>query len=259
MMFPEVGAWIREYAALVLIVLAFPVCGVSATSKTRCARVVVAGDVTAGREWKAALGQGWVFRVLPISRASDKYSGWDLVVDREQPAGYPDALLLATMPYNSINEREIATTFELRAQDAIGWNPRSFHFLSDPTDFREGQQLFASFIGGGTSAGAKGNSGSKSPGAQAGARLLALQKHASSGEFRILDARLVPGVSDPASFAQGWALASARTPHQVEAGPAEGASALGRLDWIRFTITLWLPDAWKLPGGLRSTYSACPE
>ena len=72
------------------------------------------------------------------------YSGWDLVVDREPAAGFPDALLLATLPYNSINEREIGTTFGLRAQDAIGWNPRSFRFIVTPSDFREAQQLFRS-------------------------------------------------------------------------------------------------------------------
>ena len=93
------------------------------------------GEVSAGQEWKADFGQGWVFRLLPIDTSSwagkAGYSGWDLVVDREQPAGYPDALLVATPPYNSINEREVGTTFGLRAQDAIGWNPRSFRFLTN--------------------------------------------------------------------------------------------------------------------------------
>ena len=88
-----------------------------------------------------ALGQGWTFRVLPIPPLAAGYSGWDLVVDRDPPAGYPDALPLATLPYNSINEREVGTTFGLRAQDAAGWNPRSFRF-TDPAEFRKAQQWF---------------------------------------------------------------------------------------------------------------------
>jgi hypothetical protein len=100
------------------------------------------GEVNAGQEWKAAFGEGWVFRVLPIQAGKAGFSGWDLVVDREQPAGFPDALLLGTPPYNSINEQEVGSTFGLRAQDGIGWNPRSFRFLSTAEAFREGWKLY---------------------------------------------------------------------------------------------------------------------
>ncbi len=79
--------------------------------KAVCARVTIVGQVSAGGEWSTKLGEGWVIRVLPIAPSLAGYSGWDLVMDRDQPAGFPDALLLATMPYNSINEREIGTTF----------------------------------------------------------------------------------------------------------------------------------------------------
>ena len=102
-----------------------------------CQRLVLDGDVNAGQEWSASIGQGWKFRLVPIPALDAGYSGWDLVVDRNPPAGFPDALYLATPPYNSINEREIGTTFGLRAQDAIGWNPRSFRFLTDPAAFRK--------------------------------------------------------------------------------------------------------------------------
>ena len=96
-----------------------------------CEKLELLGEVHAAQEWKAAFGEGWVFRLIPIHPGNAGYSGWDLVVDREAGAGFPDALLLATPPYRSINEREVGTTFGVRAQDAIGWNPRSFHFLTD--------------------------------------------------------------------------------------------------------------------------------
>lgn len=99
-----------------------------------------------GVECASRLGEGWIVRILPIAPSQAGYSVWDLVVDREQPADFPDALSLATMPYNSINEREIGTTFGLRAQDAIGWNPRSFKFLLNVTDFREARHLFRSLM-----------------------------------------------------------------------------------------------------------------
>jgi hypothetical protein len=80
--------------------------------------------------------------VVPIQPGKAGFSGWDLVVDRVPGAGFPNALLVATPPYNSINEREVGTTFGLRAQDAIGWNPRSFRFMTDPAALQESQRLF---------------------------------------------------------------------------------------------------------------------
>ncbi len=221
---------------------------------------MIDGDVKAGQEWKASLGQGWLFRVAPIQPASAGYSGWDLIVDRDPPAGFPDALLLVTLPYNSINEREIGTTFGLRAQDAIGWNPRSFHFLTDPEAFREGRQIFRNLTASGAFVTAGQNAAqSDSADSRAMAQLMELQQRASSGEFRILDARIVPGVGDAAPYAEGWALASAHTPHQVEAAPSGRSTSLGAIHGLRFEITLWLPRQWRLPADLRGTAAPCPK
>jgi hypothetical protein len=129
---------------LVMLALTAAVSHARTAAATNCRKMVLEGEVSTGKEWKSAIGQGWVFRVLPIAQEKADYSGWDLVVDRAQGAGFPDALLLATLPYNSINEREVGTTFGLRAQDAIGWNPRSFRFLSTPAALSEGQQIFRS-------------------------------------------------------------------------------------------------------------------
>src|SRR5208283_2360385 len=129
------------------MVLALAASLASAADARSCQKIVLTGEVSTGKEWKAAFGEGWVFRVLPIQPGQAGYSGWDLVVDREQPAGFPDALLLATPPYNSINEREVGTTYGLRSQDVIGWNPRSFRFLTNPAAFLQGQKLFLALSG----------------------------------------------------------------------------------------------------------------
>jgi len=220
--------------------------------KASCQKVELAGEVEAGREWKAALGQGWVFRVIPVDagktpRGVDPYSGWDLVVDREQPAGFPDALLLATPPYDSINQREIGTTFGVRSQDAIGWNPRSFRMLVTPQALREGQRLFADLH--------------KNPAASATQmqQMAELLKGSAVGEFRVLEARITPGVADAAPFAENWAIQSAQTPHSVVAGAGGRSTALGSLDWMRFSITLWLPGSWQTPAGLHAEPGACAE
>jgi len=240
----------------------------AAPQQTVCQKAVITGEVSAGHEWKAAIGEGWVFRVLPIDAAKTpagqpSYSGWDLVVDREQPAGFPDALLLATPPYDSINEREVGTTFGVRAQDAIGWNPRSFHFLTDPVAFRKSQEAYQNMSHKAQSVRAANGSISAGEAVTAVTKidpgLMKFVGQASSGQFRILDSRLTPGIADAAPYAENWALQSARTQHTVEPAAGGKSSALGSLEWIRFSVTLWLPAAWKTPVELHAVRGPCSE
>jgi hypothetical protein len=253
--------WPRlRWFGIALLVFSTLASGAATPPKAACMRVVFEAEVTAGGYWTIPLGEGWVFRVVPITPLQAAYSGWDLVVDRQPPAGFPDALLLATMPYNSINEREIGTTFGLRAQDAIGWNPRSFRFITSPGDFREARQLFQSLTTKIEPQSAPGGSVDPKQGdRQAMARLLAIREHAATGEFRIVDAHIVAGVGDPAPYAQTWAVASSRTPHTVEDAPGGKSSALGAMTWMRFAVTLWLPAGWVVPASVHGQRMACPD
>jgi hypothetical protein len=211
-----------------------------------CSKLVLHGQIQAAHEWRQSIGQGWVLRLLPIAGG---YTGWDLALDREPAAGYPDALLLATPPYGSISEREIGTSFGLRAQDAIGWNPRSFRFFTDPAAFHEAQQLYPLVVSGARTAEAQ----------RAAARLLELAGHAAAGQLRMDDARLSPGVANPQPFAQAWALRAARMQHTETPSPDGKPTARGTLDWMRFTITLWLPAGWKSAPGIKGISGVCGE
>jgi hypothetical protein len=233
-----------------------------------CKKIVMMGEVSAGQEWKTVFGEGWVFRVLPIDTAKtppgqSSYSGWDLIVDREKPAGFPDALLLATPPYNSINEREVGTTFGVRAQDAIGWNPRSFRFLTNPNAFLDGQRLYHNMsLDNLPSPGTKSGVDPQNIGTtvtQTTHRLLDLAHQSSAGQFRILDAHLTPGISDATFFAENWAIQSARIPHTFEPAGGGKSTLMGTLNWIRFSVTLWLPGTWKAPAELHAVPALCLE
>jgi hypothetical protein len=241
------------------------------TGPVSCEKAVLLGEVSAGQEWRAAIGEGWIFRVLPIQSGKSgpehaEYSGWDMVVDREQAAGFPDALLVATPPYDSINEREVGTTYGIRAQDAIGWNPRGFRFLTDSAVFRKSQQLYRQMNrhvqaeGRGNAPEEKSSSaGTGALEARATQALMELVRRSSAGQFRILDARLTPGVADAAPFAENWAVQSSKTPHVFEPAPGGKSTPLGTLNWMRFSITLWLPGTWKTPGAIHATRGACSE
>jgi len=226
-----------------------------------CEKTVLTGEVAAGQEWKTSIGAGWVLRVMPIQPANAGYSGWDLVVDRDPPAGFPDALFLAMPPYGSINEREVGKTFGVRAQDAIGWNPRSFHFLTDAKAFDQARKLYQTMED-------QGMTGIEMPrpNEAIARKLMELASQSkAAGQFRILDARITPGTADAAPFAEAWAMQSAKTPHTN--GTSDGnardgkasPSPMGTLNWIRFSIALWMPDTWKAPMELHAVRGACSE
>jgi len=254
------GGRVAAGLALSVVWLAVVRCH-AATPPPACQKIVLTGEASAGKEWKAPIGEGWVFRVVPIDQAkagNAAYSGWDLAVDRDKPAGFPDALLVASPPFNSINEREIGTTFGLRAQDAVGWNPRSFRFLTSPAAFIESQQLYLKLSRGGQVRLAV-DSAADTPEARPSRRLMELEREASAGEFRILDARLTPGIADAAPYAENWAMALPRTPHRIEPGSGGRPSQFGELHWIRFSVTLWLPEAWAVPREMHAVRSGCSE
>jgi hypothetical protein len=151
----------------------------------------------------------------------------------------------------------------VRAQGAIGWNPRSFRFLTDTGAFRESQQLYHHMILDNQASPAAKPSGDPggaittvTPGTQ---RLMELVHRSSAGQFRILDAHLPPGISDAATFAENWAVQSARTTHSLDPVTGGKSTPLGTLNWMRFSVTLWLPETWKPPAGLHATRAACSE
>ncbi len=220
------------------------------------------GQVDAGKEWRQAIGRGWVFRIIPIKPGEKGYSGWDLVVDRAEGAGFPDALLVATPPYDAINQREVGTTFGLRAQDAIGWNPRVFQFLTNSSDLRKAQKLYfalhnsqAAIRRNANSAQPKSDEDANDAAETASRSLMELAERSANGEFRILSARLTPGTANALPYAQNWALQERYTPHTI--APTTSPTPSGKLDSIKFEIVLWLPLNWKAPRSVKSEPAPC--
>ena len=40
-----------------------------------CRKVMLSGEVNAGQEWKVGIGEGWVFRLMPIPGSGRGYTG----------------------------------------------------------------------------------------------------------------------------------------------------------------------------------------
>jgi hypothetical protein len=156
----------------------------------------------------------------------------------------------------------VGTTFGIRAQDAIGWNPRSFRFLTDRSELRKAQKLYFTLR-------VKSDTNRRDQEAtqqvdetkrsdelkSVSKSLMEIAAHASVGQFRILDASLTPGTANALPYAQNWALQQRNTPHTITV--TDSPTPYGKLDAIRFEITLWLPADWKAPRTLHTGPSAC--
>jgi hypothetical protein len=88
---------------------------------------------------------------------------------------------------------------------------------------------------------------------------MALQQGAAVGELRILDAGLTPGSGDPAPFARNWAQQASHMAYTLVPQSGANPSPRGELDWIRFSIKLWLPKGWQTPTGIASTSTPCEQ
>jgi hypothetical protein len=217
-----------------------------------CRKLTLRGEVNAGQEWQVGIGKGWRFRLVPIPESGHGYTGWNLVLDAQEDGGYPDALLLGTPPYDSLNEREVGTTFGLRAQDAIAWGPRRFHFLLSQIDLKRCRELFVLVTG---KSGAPAGTAAKA--SEELLKFVGDSRSLGSGEFVVQDARLVLGTADPAGFAQQWAARLSQVPHTTLQSVT--SNARGELRWIRFTATLLVPGGWGDAPGLSSERVKCPK
>ncbi|HTJ31403.1 MAG TPA: hypothetical protein VL346_12930 [Acidobacteriaceae bacterium] len=231
-----------------------------------------------GAGWSASIGhpaasgsnrEPWLIRLVPEGSGrpsggekSSASRGWDLAISPASDQNYPDALLLASPPYGSLNSREIAATYGMRAQDAIAWSPRHFHFFTASETLLRARRLYEALLSPKTPAATR---------QQASTELLNLSVRADSiaaGRIEILDAHLVAGSADPAPFAAEWAASFDRVPHTLDpVGPdlagsdpaGEKSSPQGQLHSLRFRITLDLPTSWKAPSGSGTTDAKCAE
>jgi len=211
-----------------------------------CQLAEINGEVKAGESFREAIGGGLEFRLLALPGKT----GWDIQMDQIGRVSYPDYVELATPPYRSMNQREVATTFGVRAQEAISWNPRSFHFVTNPQQAAIGAKSFAIVAG-------IEPKHSPSEWNRAQTELAAVLSHAAEGELKIVDARIVQGIGDPAPGTTDWSDRLARTSHVMENADPGKQSPTGELRWIRFRLRLWLPEGWAVPKSIAQGKTSC--
>jgi hypothetical protein len=207
-----------------------------------CARAVVEGEVGAGQGFVKVFANGLEVMLEPLE------SGWIL---RVLPVGVPrtehDYAELASPPYRSVSPLLISTDFSFRAQDAVAWNPRHFRFAVDKAMFAEMSAAYEEYRSKPVLSAAAMN------------RLAELVGRAPEGMIQILDAHLVPGTGDQAKMAAAVASHFNTTAHSLEQ-PANGqGTPLGKITWIRFRISLELPEEFRVDRGVVVEQQGCSK
>jgi hypothetical protein len=211
--------------------------GTCRSAPITCRTGTLEGEVRAGQLFTRPIGNGLEIMLEPLA------SGWIL---RILPAGKPrpphDYAELATPPYRSATPLLITTDYSFRAQDAIGWNPRRFRFAPDEASFSKMLKAYKDY---------------ENKATDAQQSLATLVSHAPEGILTILDAHLVLGTADQGPAAATVATHFTTTAHTMEK-PADGrTTALGRLTWMHFRISMELPAGFTPNPRLAITRQAC--
>lgn len=189
---------------------------VQAVAQKGCPSLMFEGEVQAGKSFRHALGaqqsfllesiaSGWIVRVLPASGVR----------------GPHDFAELATPPYRSPNPLLISTDFSFRAQDAVAWNPREFHFFTVARQMAIAQTAYEATL--------------KEPNRPAaGAALFPLLADACTASLQIVDARIAGGSADQSLMAATVAQHFSQTAHTVDTSAPP--SKLGKILWMRFRV-----------------------
>ncbi len=188
-----------------------------------CRRSVFEGTVQAGQSFHKAFGGGleMVLEAVP--------HGWILrVVPAAGPRPEIDFAELATPPFRSINPLLLTTDFGFRSQDVVGWNPRTFRYLSRRLELAGAQQAYRAVL----------SSASPTPAQEMAVARVA--ETALEGTIEVLDAVLIPGTADSSRSAALVATRYSSTAHTIQPG---AAGALGEVLSLRFRASLSAPGA----------------
>lgn len=233
-----------SFALLILVSLtasSVPASSVSKKTSPACRVATIQGELESGKPFRKAFGNGLDIWFQPIA------SGWILrVVPAAGPLGDYDYAELATPPYRSVTPLSLTTDFAFRAQDAVGWNPRRFRFVTSTEAYQRLLNVYQRYTQAGTT-----------PPALLETELSSQIADASEGTLTIQDARLVPGMADQWRMAGAVASHFLTTAHSLVNAPDGTSSPLGKLVWVSFRLDLQLPRGFKQVVGLKVAPEVC--
>jgi hypothetical protein len=227
-------------AACLLAVASLPcIASGKAVGSAPCRTATIEGEVSAGSSFTRPIGSGLevMLEALP--------SGWILrVLPEKSPRPAHDYAEIATPPYHSVTSLLISTDYSFRAQDAIGWNLRRFHFVDSAASYQRLLKAYDEY---------------ESHPTNASSALIALVNQSPEGRLTIVDAKLVTGTADQPRYAAEVASHFEATAHTIEAPSNGRPTPLGRINWMRFRISLAVPPGFQADRSLAVKQSPCGQ
>ena len=222
-----------------------------------CTKIVLTGQAAAGHEWSQPIGQGWFFRVLPIQPGSPDTPAGTWSSTAIPPAGFPTRSSSPPRPTTpSANARSPPPLASARRTPSAGI-PAAFTSSPIPKRCARARSSFVPW--------AVQRSGPRS--LEPGGRSQEAEQRAARNQSQVFP-RPVPHLE---------CQVDARNCRCRTLRPQMGASILedaahyralrhrsghpiaAQLDWISFSITLWLPSNWPTPSGLHASRASCAQ
>lgn len=214
--------------ACIFIVSLLALVKVAAQGQPQCLQLAFTGEVKAGQTFTQEIGNELAFRVVPSDQQAPD-QGWYFEIGPTSPAvdEWDQYIYVVTPPYHFRHSRDISTDYGVPAQQAVGRYLHRFWFVLSRT---EGSQAAAAL------------NNDLSPQNQtdidhAGELRRSLPK--GRGGFLVVDSKITPGKLNP------------------ESGSCEPGSC-GAMHWIKFHVTLVVPQTFKATSGLQKAIAPCP-
>ncbi len=137
---------------------------------------------------------------------------------------------VATPPFRSINPLLLTTDFGFRAQDVVGWNPRTFHYVGTAASFAAAQRAYRATLS------------SRVPTREQEMAVTQVVMGALEGRLEVVDAALTPGTADQSASASLVSSHFASTAHTFRAPEGGEAGPLGKVLSLRFRVRLSEPE-----------------
>jgi hypothetical protein len=211
--------------ALSLLMVLLLGCG-AASAQTTCKQFSFAGEVKAGGSFTQAIGNGLSFGVGP--EETDGIHGWHFGIG--PTAGTPDDVsdyvFLVTPPYHFRHPTDLTTDYATPAQYAVApGHPKRFWFVLSRADAKVASDALNHDIW------------PKNDEDVANQGKVRERLPKGGGEFLIVDSRFTPGEVD-------------------KHGNCEQKNC-GAMQWMRFRVTLVVPQTFEVGSSLQATSASC--
>jgi hypothetical protein len=217
----------RELGAQSILILLLLSCSGAARAQTMCKQFGFTAEVKAGESFTQPIGSDLLFGVAP--EETNGIHGWHFGIGPTVPTPNDhvlDYIFVVTPPYHFRHPTDLTTDYRVAAQYAVKQRQIWFWFVLSHADAKVASEALDHDIW----------PQNDEDVANQGKVREKLPK--GRGEFVILDSKFTPGEVDNNGNCE-WEFC-------------------GKMQWMRFRVTMVVPPTFTIAAGLRTTPASCP-